>query len=77
LFFQSIVPYIKKIWMDRCIDRNTPVVGGRIVAEYDALSKKVTQLCTMREMVLLEDKLKVFNESLEVRLEATNQQLKK
>jgi hypothetical protein len=40
-FFQSIVPHIKEIWKDRCIDRNTPVVGGRIVAEYDTLSKKV------------------------------------
>ena len=76
-FFQSIVPIIKEIWTDRCIDRNTPVVGGRIVAEYDALSKQVTQLYTMREMVLPEDEMKVFNEPLEVRLEATNQQLKK
>ena len=33
-------------------DRNTPVVGGRIVAEYDALTKKVTHLYTLREMVL-------------------------
>jgi hypothetical protein len=40
-FFQSIVPHIKEIWKDRCIDRNTPVVGGRIIAEYDTLSKKV------------------------------------
>jgi len=76
-FFQSIVPHIKEIWKDRCIDRNTPVIGGRIVAEYDALSKKVTQLYTMREMVLPEDELKVFDETLEERLEATNQQLKK
>jgi len=43
-FFQSIVPFIKEIWMDRCIDRNTPAIGGRIVAEYDALSKIVTQI---------------------------------
>jgi hypothetical protein len=76
-FFQSIVPFIKEIWTDRCIDRNTPVVGGRIVAEYDALSKKVTQLYTMREMVLPEDELKIFNEPLDERLEATNHQLKK
>jgi hypothetical protein len=53
------------------------VVGGRIVAEYDALSEKVTQLYTMRAMVLPEDELKVFDESLEERLEATNQQIKK
>jgi hypothetical protein len=31
----------------------------------------------MRAMVLPEDELKVFDESLEERLEATNQQLKK
>ena len=62
---------------DRCIDRNTPIVGGRIVAEYDALTKRVTQLDTMREMVLPEDELKIFNEPLEMRLEATNQQHKK
>jgi hypothetical protein len=47
-FFQAIVPLIKEIWTDRCIDRNTPVVGGWIVAEYDALSKRVTQLYRMR-----------------------------
>jgi hypothetical protein len=76
-FYQSIVPFIKEIWTDRCIDRNTPVLGGRIVAEYDSLSKKVKQLYTMREMVLPEDELKIFNESLESRLEDTNQQLKK
>jgi hypothetical protein len=63
--------------MDRCIDSNTPVVGGRIVAEYDSLSKKVAQLYTMREMVLPEDETKIFNEPLETRLEDTNQQLKK
>jgi hypothetical protein len=50
---------------------------GRIVAEYDALSKKVTQMHTLQEMVLPEDELKIYNEPLEVRLEATNQQLKK
>ena len=27
-FFQSIVPFIKEIWMYRCKDRNTPVIGG-------------------------------------------------
>jgi hypothetical protein len=54
-----------------------PVVGGRIVAEYDSLSKKVTQLYTMREIVLPEDETKIFNETLVARLEDTNQQLKK
>ena len=53
------------------------MVGGRIVAEYDALTKRVTQLYTMRDMVLPEDELKIFNEPLWLRLEATNQQLKK
>ena len=53
------------------------MVGGRKVAEYDALTKRVTQLYTMREMVLPEDELKIFNEPLWLRLEATNQQLKK
>jgi hypothetical protein len=76
-FFQSIIPIIQEIWTDRCIDRNTPVLGGRIVAEYDSLSKKVTQLYTMREMVLPEDETKIFDEPLETRLEDTNQQLKK
>jgi len=42
---------------------------GGIVAEYDALPKKVTQMP--------EDELRIYNEPLEVRLEATNQQLKK
>ena len=55
----------------------TPVVGGRIVAEYDSLSKKITHLYTMREMVLPEDELKIFNEPSDVRLEDMNQQLKK
>jgi hypothetical protein len=59
------------------IDRNTPVIGGRTVAEYDSLSKKVVQLYTMKEMVLPEDETKIFNEPLETRLEDTNQQLKK
>ena len=53
MFFQSIIPFIKEIWTDRCIDRNTPVVGGRIVAEYGISSKKLTQLYTFKEMVLL------------------------
>jgi hypothetical protein len=66
-----------QMWTDRCIDRNTPVLGGRIVAEYDSLSKKVTQLYTMRDMVLPEDEMKIFDESLEAKLEDTNQQLKK
>jgi hypothetical protein len=76
-FFQSIIPIIQEMWTDRCIDRNTPVLGGGIVAEYDLLSKKVTQLYTMREMVLPEDELKIFDETLEEKLEDTNQQLKK
>jgi hypothetical protein len=76
-FFQSIIPIIQEMWTDRCIDRNTPVLGGRIVAEYDSLSKQVNQLYTMREMVLPEDELKIFDEKLAIRLEDTNQQLKK
>jgi ribonuclease HI len=76
-FYQSIVPFIMEIWTDRCIDRNTPVLGGRIVAEYDSLSKRVTQLYTMRELVLPEDEMKIFGEPLEEKLEDTNQQLKK
>jgi hypothetical protein len=76
-FFQSIIPIIQEMWTDRCIDRNTPVLGGRIVAEYDSLSKKVTQLYTMREMVLPEDEIKIYDEKLAIRLEDTNQQLKK
>jgi hypothetical protein len=76
-FFQTIIPIIQDIWTDRCIDKNTSIVGGRIVAEYDSLSKKVTQLYTMKEMVLPEDEIQIFNESLETRLEDTNQQLKK
>jgi len=43
-FFQSILPFLKEMWTDRCINRNTPVLGGRIVAEYDSLSKKVNHL---------------------------------
>jgi hypothetical protein len=76
-FYQAIVPFIMEMWTDRCIDRNTPVLGGRIVAEYDSLSKKVTQLYTMREMVLPEDEVKIYDETLEEKLEDTNQQLKK
>jgi hypothetical protein len=52
-------------------------VGGRILAKYDSLSKRVAQLYTMREMVLPEDETKIFNESLVTRLEDTNQQIKK
>jgi hypothetical protein len=76
-FFQNIIPIIQEMWTDRCIDRNTPVLGGRIVAEYDSLSKKITQLYTMSEMVLPEDELKIFDEPLAIRLEDTNQQLKR
>jgi hypothetical protein len=57
-FFQAIIPIVQEIWTDRCINQNTPVVGGRIVAEYDSLSKKVTQLYTMKEMVLPKDEIK-------------------
>jgi alpha-galactosidase/6-phospho-beta-glucosidase family protein len=46
-FFQAIIPIIQEIWTDRCIDRNTTALGGRIVAEYDSLSKRVDQLYTM------------------------------
>ena len=45
--------------------------------EFDALTKRVTQLYTMRDMVLSKDEIKIFNEPLELRLEAANQQLKK
>jgi hypothetical protein len=75
--FQVIIPIIQEVWTDRCIDMNTPVVGGRIVAEYDSLLKKVTQLYTMKDMVLQEDETKIFNKTLATRLEDTNQQLKK
>ncbi|OEU08500.1 hypothetical protein FRACYDRAFT_249954 [Fragilariopsis cylindrus CCMP1102] len=67
----------KEIWKDRCIEGNTPVKGGRIVAEYDSLTKQVTHLYTLREMVLPEDETKIYNKTLKIRLEATNQQLKK
>ena len=51
--------------------------GRKIVAEYDPLSKKVTQLYSMQEIVLPEDKLKVFNKPLEVRWRTEPTQLKK
>ena len=76
-FFQAIIPSIQEIWKDRCIDRNTPVKGGRIAAEYHSLIMQVTHLYTLREMVLPEDETKIYNETLKIRLEATNQQLKK
>ena len=76
-FFQAIIPIIQETWTDRCIDRNTPVLGGRIAAEYDSLTKKVTHLYTLREMVLPEDETKIYNEPLKLRLDDTNQQLKK
>jgi hypothetical protein len=76
-FFQAIIPIIQEIWTDRCIDKNTLTLGGRIVAEYDSLSKRVDQLYTMRGMVLLEDETKIFNKPLETRLEDKNRQLKK
>ena len=53
------------------------MIGGMIDAEYDALTKKVTHLYTLREMGLPEGELKIFNKPLEMRLEASNQQLKK
>jgi hypothetical protein len=62
---------------DQYIDQNTPVIGGRIVAEYDSLMKKVVQLYTMREMVLPEDEMKIVNETLVIRLVDSNQQIKK
>ena len=64
-------------YMDRCINRSKPVLGGRIVAEYDHLTEKVTHLYTLRKMVLPEDELEIFNEDLKVKLEDTNQQLNK
>jgi hypothetical protein len=65
------------MWKDRCINRNTPVLGGRIVAEYDSLSKHIHQLYTIKEMVLPEDEIKIFDEDIETKLTDTNQQLKK
>ena len=70
-----IVPIIAELWKERCVDRTTPVIGGRIVA---ALSKNISHLYTLREMVFPEDELKIFNEPTYVRLlEDTNQQIKK
>ena len=76
-FFKLIVPIIAELWKERCVDRTTPVIGGRIVAEDISLSKKITHLYTLREMVLTEDELKIFNEPIYVRSEDTNQQIKK
>jgi uncharacterized protein YbbK (DUF523 family) len=72
-FFQAIIPIIQEIWTDRCIDRHKPELGGQIAAEYDSLMNKVQHYYTLREMVLLEDELKIFNEDLKVRLDDTNQ----
>ena len=47
------------------------------MAEDDSLTKKTTHLYTLKEMVLLEDELKIYNEPLATRLDDTNQQLKK
>ena len=49
------------MWTDWCISRNTPVLGGKIVAEYDSLTKKVTQLYTIQELALPEDESKIFD----------------
>jgi hypothetical protein len=76
-FFHVIIPIIQEIWTDRCVNRNTLIVGGRIVTEYDSISKKVNHLYTMKEMVLPEDEKKTFNETLATRLEDTDQQIKK
>ena len=57
--------------------QNTPVLGGRIAAEYDSLSNKITHLYAMREMVLPEDKLQIYDESLDSRPDDTKQQTKK
>ena len=55
-----------ELWKERCVDRTTPVIGGRIVAEYDSLSKKITHLYTLREMVYPEDELKICKEPIYV-----------
>ena len=53
-------------------------MGGRIVAEYDTLSKKVTQLTIHIERNGTTGyEMRIFNKTLEDRLEDTNQQLKK
>ena len=75
--FKSIVPIIAELWKERCVDRTTPVIGGRIAAEYDSISKQISHLYTLKEMVLPEDELKIFNEPINVRLVETNQQMKK
>jgi hypothetical protein len=49
-FFQAIIPIVQEIWTDRCIDRNTPVVGGRIVAEYDSLTRVSRKLSTRKHV---------------------------
>ena len=41
-FFQAIILIVQEIWTYRCIDRNKPILGGQIVAEYTSLTKKVT-----------------------------------
>ena len=76
-FFKSIVPIIAELWKERCVDRTTLVIGGRIAAEYDSISKQISHLYTLKEMVLPEDELKIFNEPINVRLVETNQQMKK
>ena len=64
--------------MDRlCIDRNKPVLGGRIVAEYDSLSKKITHLYTLRKVVVPEDELKIYNETIDSRIEDTKSRTEK
>ena len=63
--------------MDRCIDRNKPVLGGRLVAEYDSLSKKITHLYTLRKVVVPEDKLKIYNETIDSRIEDTKSRTEK
>ena len=59
------------MWTDWCISRNTPVLGGKIVAEYDSLTKKVTQLYSIQELVLPEDESKIFDEILKIRHKST------
>jgi hypothetical protein len=44
--------------------QNTPVIGGKIVAEYDSLTKEVTPMYTMKETVLPEDETKIYNKTL-------------
>ena len=47
------------------------------MAEYASLSKKVTHLYTLREMVLPEDELKIYNETIDLRLEDTKPTIEK